>query len=134
MIEIRPENAPFVFPEALTSWLMETNALLWVRVKRLINLGMNQKAVAGYMQIPASTFSKWLNQRSAGVPSLNALDGFQKLLDTLRTEIDLDVAAMSEEEQKRLRAEMESLKTAHVIRAKKRKSGQRRVGKEVAKR
>lgn len=75
----------------LPSCVVDTNESLRQRALRLVTLGCSQKILAAKMGMQASTFSRWLNQKSDVAPvSVTALDGFNAYVLELQEALSED--------------------------------------------
>lgn len=80
-----PETTRQAPPPLLPSCAVDTNEALRQWALRLITLGCSQKIMAAKMGMQASTFSRWINQKSDVAPvSVTALDGFNAYVRELR--------------------------------------------------
>lgn len=66
-----------VFTDPRIVFPVDTNDRLRERVRKLLALGVNHKVLAAKMGMPTSTFSKWINQRTAYTVPVSAWDGLK---------------------------------------------------------
>lgn len=119
-------------------WLrVDTNLALRLQTWRLVQLGVNQKVIAGHMHMTESTFSRWLRQETERPASVDALDGLRKFLASVQEEISRDYAALSDEDRERLESELIVTKGKRAITRRERNAEQKRhprKGKTLARR
>lgn len=94
---------------------MDMDVAIRLQVRRLIQLGMNQKTLAGRMGMSPSAFNRWLHQEKKKPIDVGALEGLRHFLADLRLEATRDVTVVSSEELGRLETEQEVVKTLRQI-------------------
>jgi transcriptional regulator with XRE-family HTH domain len=114
-VEIWPNSASFEAVRVLLSAAVDTNAALRQRVWRLVHLGINQKVLASKMGLSESQLSKWLRKRISKPVPVTALDGFNRYIEALRAEADLDPLTLSPDELEQFDSETLTRETAHAI-------------------
>src|SRR5690242_16620216 len=134
MSGIIQESGQFPCKDGLGFAAVDRNEALRLRVWRFVRLGMKMKALGEYLGMTESTCNRWLHEDPNVRPAtVLALQGFEKFLKTIREETDLDLLALPEADQNRIRADILSFKTAQTIRAKGRRRAKPRAGKRLAK-
>lgn len=95
---------------------MTLDVAIRLQVRRLLDLGMTQKAIGARMGMKPSAFNRWFNEEKKNPAGLNALQGLRHLLADLKAEATRDVMQLSDQDRGVLEAEMEAVKTLRQIR------------------